>query len=225
MRRYEMWMSFAAMVVAAGCGGAGAGDKETGFVQASAALVPGASSAQPEPGTPSAPVRLQFTVKEIDVHVVPIETIDNEEVAGVEPGKEGEHADGVEEIGEPDDGGKWLTIAGARQIDLSAGIATEITFEPTIIPAGRITQTRLVLEGDAVLWIGSERVTLVCPSCSTSGLKLVSRDDVIVPPGGGVLLKLMFDLEMLGQKHGGGFQLGPVVHVEASALPSSPTIP
>jgi hypothetical protein len=210
-----MWMCFAATAVAVGCGGKGAGDDKTGTVQASVASVPGSSSEQPEPGTPAAPtalVRLQFTVKEIDVNIVPIASTGNGD-------------DSEPEDREPQDGSNWVTIAGERQIDLSAGIATDITFDPATIPAGRITQTRLVLEGDAVLWIGSEQATVKCPSCSTSGLKLMSNDDVIIPPGGSVLLKLTFDLGMLGQKHNGSFQLGPVVRVEASALPWTPTLP
>jgi hypothetical protein len=203
-------MCFAATVLAVGCGGKS--DEATGVVQVSAASVPGISSEQPGPSSPAPLVHLELIVKEIDVRVVPIASTgnDDDKTAGVD------HGIAHEDV---DDGGQWVTIAGERQIDLYSGTTTEILLGDATTPAGQITQTRLVLERDATLWIGVQQIMVKCPSCSTSGLKLISQDAMIVPPGGTALLKLSFDLGMLAEKHDGDFQLGPVVRLAASARP------
>jgi hypothetical protein len=194
MKSYAIWLNMVVLALGAGCGG-----EEPATVQLAAA---------PEPiriGTPpvvddvtSSLAHLELTVKEIHVHVATRDDATDQEA---------ERDDGV-----------WVPIRGERQVDLHFG-TDEIALGTVQVPPGRITQIRLVLDGDAVFSNGAERTVVACPSCSTSGLKLVLDHDLLVPAGGTVSIKLMFDLQMSALQHADGLKLGPVVHVTGSVEP------
>jgi hypothetical protein len=109
-------------------------------------------------------------------------------------------------------------MAFGQAIDLREG-ANRITLGSAVVPAGRLTQIRLVLDGDAVLTTGDVHTDIACPSCTTSGLKLLVDDDVEIPAGGSVKLTLVFDLAGTALQAAAGSKLGPVVHVDASLAP------
>ena len=199
MKGYALWYSLAVLAFGAGCRG---GDQKTGVIQLAAAPGPSdADSAVSSEPTDARMVRLEFTVTEIDVRVAAL----------------GTDGAGDQQEGSAGAGDSWVTIPGEQVIDLHAG-SNEIALGAAAVPAGRITQIRLVIDGAVTFWNGTERTVMACPSCSTSGLKL-AVEDVIVLAGSVVNLKLVFDLVMSSLETSDGLMLGPVMHVEASAQP------
>jgi hypothetical protein len=186
---------FAVLVLGAGCGGSEDG---TGVVQVSAAAT------QADAGSiVLSATRLELAVKEINIHVAAFDE---------EPSRpSGEVLEVLE------DGG-WVTIASERRMRLFPG-ENRVALGSTIVPAGWLTQIRLLLDSEPVLWNGSEQVQVACPSCSTSGLKLVIDDHAEVPADGVMELTMMFDLGMTASQNADGSKLGPVVHVELSEQP------
>jgi len=82
------------------------------------------------------------------------------------------------------------------------------------VPAGRVTQVRLVLDGNVTLVVDGVAQTLRCPSCSESGLKIVTEGDVTVAPGGHLHLDLEFDLDASLTLDGGALILRPTVKLQ-----------
>lgn len=203
MNTHTLPLVLSALVVGAGCNGAGSA---TGTVQLAAVAAPAESSADTPADPPDSLVHLDLAVSRIDVHVDATADTGSDDTAG-------DDSNGASE-GTADDGG-WITVTGATQLSLRPG-ENRIELGSAIVPVGQLTQIRLVLDGDAVLSNGLVSVELDCPSCSTSGLKLVVDGDVEIPEGGAVPLTLMFDLGATTLLGGGADKLGPVVHVQVA---------
>jgi hypothetical protein len=192
----------ALFVLGAGCTGSGEG---TGVVQLAARAEAAEDGTIRFPTLPVTQSHLELAVKEIQVHVaVPIDDEDTGRPSG-------------ETAPELDDG-QWVTVAVDQRLALRPG-ANRIELGSTIVPTGQLTEVRLVLDGDAVLWNGGIQAQVDCPSCATSGLKLKIRDDVELAEGGVVDLLLTFDLEATAFQLDSGSKLGPVIHADAAAQP------
>lgn len=197
-----------AIFALAGCTESGSSGAATGTVQLAAEAAPPSETASPPILALDTLAHLDLAVKRIDVHVD--STVRDDDEATDDSGAN--DGDG------PDpDGDGWITIAtsgdlvlrpGGNRIDLGAGV----------VPSGELTQIRLVLDGDAVLWTGLGAVEVACPSCQTSGLKLMLDGGVDIPPGGTVPLTLMFDLDQTALRVRAGTKIGPAIHVETSIV-------
>jgi hypothetical protein len=161
--------------------------------------------------------RLEVTVLRVDVHVAfadddehfddkdfDDEHFDDKLGRGVD---KGEHPD-------RDEHGSWITVfSGQQRLDLLEDGLTEAFLASAWIPAGRVTQIRLVLADDVVLVNGPTRIAIKCPSCSESGLKLVTAGRLVLPARGHVHVKLELDAEGSLVLIGGAKHLSPVVKI------------
>ena len=183
-------------LMVAGCGGAG-GDAsiEVGITaQALQTTSSGGSGATDQR-------HLVITVTEVDVHVAAIGGDDDDDNAP--PGKTA-------------GGSGWIkAFSGETKVDLLDAIATEALLGSITVPAGKITQVRLVLT-DAELAYGLETTAVTCPSCSESGLKIVTEGKVNVAVGGTLHLALEFDQAKSLTQDEAGYRLNPVIKIATS---------
>ncbi|WP_437806441.1 DUF4382 domain-containing protein [Sorangium sp. So ce1078] len=175
----------------AGCGGGAT--VEVG-VTAQPLQVP---LAPPAGGDVASEAHLVVTVTEVSVHI-----------AGDEgsPGGDGESADRAGEKG-------WTTLfSGEAKVDLLDAVSTEEFLGSNEVSAGKITQVRLVLAGaELVDAAGTSPVS--CPSCSESGLKIVTEGTVEVSPGGTLRLTLDVDQASSLTQDESGYRLDPVIKI------------
>jgi uncharacterized protein DUF4382 len=194
---------FATLVAAAlvGCGGGGDATVETGVTaEALSSNTVGGSST---PGAPDAR-HLEITVTEISVHVA----ASGDGQGTEEGGGKAAHAGGNQ------DGGGWSTIwSGRQRLDLLDATTTEAFLGSSTVPAGRVTQVRLILADDATLVDGTTTASVSCPSCTQSGLKIVTAGSVEVPEGGTLHLTLDLDQNKSLTSGPQGYRLDPVVRV------------
>lgn len=206
MTGYALWVSLAAIALG---GGESRENQKTGVVQL-AAEAAGPDGAEPSaispPGDPQ--THLDLTVTEIDVRVAP----DNE----APDLSRGGAADVDDSLSGEEGAGSWVRIPVEHHLGLSPG-SNEVTLGAARVPAGRITQIRVVIGGEVVLWSGPGQTVVACPSHTGSNIRLAVDNDVIVPAGGTITLKLVFDLGQPALRTGEGLKLGPLVHVETSA--------
>jgi hypothetical protein len=112
-----------------------------------------------------------------------------------------------------DDDGGWFTVfSGSQQLDLLNVAADRIFLGSVAVPAGHITQIRLILSS-VTLIVDGKSITVTCPSCSESGLKIDAGDDVMVTSGGHMMLTLDVDVNASLALTNGEFVLSPVIHV------------
>lgn len=109
--------------------------------------------------------RLRVRVREIRVHV-----------AAVGEGRDTDEADAP--------AGFRTVFTGDRIIELSNASSVAELLGDASVPAGRLTQIRLVLDGaaTAIDEAGAESA-LTCPSCDTSGLKIILRGGIRLEGG------------------------------------------
>jgi hypothetical protein len=184
-----------------GCGG-GDGTIEVGMtaqpLQASAA-------SQGDPDT-TAQKHLVVTVTEVNVHMAG--DAEENEASEMAPG-----VDGKSTRDESVDEGGWITIfSGEVKLDLLDVTSTEKLLGSNEVPEGKVTQVRLVLT-DAELIDGSTRSVVSCPSCSESGLKILTKNAVEVSSGGTLHLTLDFDQTSSLTQEQSGYRLSPVIKI------------
>jgi hypothetical protein len=155
----------------------------------------------PTPGqpVPPAPPRLLATISRIAVHVA---------TSGIEMSDEAF-------TGKEDTDG-WTTIfEGDQTINLldSASVARTLGSAPA--PEGTVTQVRLYIKDDVVLFDESGEHAVTCPSCTESGLKLVTSSQVEVERNGVLRLTLNFDADKSLVENPNGLILKPTIRVEA----------
>ncbi len=110
----------------------------------------------------------------------------------------------------------WITVfTGEKKVDLFDATSTEELLASTTIPAGKITQVRLVLAG-AELVDGATTTAVSCPSCSESGLKIITEGKVEVAVGGTLHLALDFDQAKSLTEDEAGYRLAPVLKIATS---------
>lgn len=199
MRRFSssLLVSGVLALTVAGCGSAGgAASIEVGIT--AQAL----QTTAPSSGGSLATDRrhLVITVTEVDVHVAAIGGDDDDDDAS----------------GKSAGGSGWIkAFSGETKVDLLDAIATEALLGSITVPAGKITQVRLVLT-DAELVDGLETTAVTCPSCSESGLKIVTEGKVNVAVGGVLHLALDFDQTKSLTQDEAGYRLNPVIKIATS---------
>ncbi len=145
---------------------------------------------------------LVITVTDVTVHVAATGADDEakaDPVSGKDTGESG-----------------WITVfTGETKVDLFDATATEKLLGSMTIPVGKITQVRLVL-ASAELVDGVTTTAVSCPSCSESGLKIITEGKVEVAVGGTIHLALDFDQTKSLTHDEAGYRLAPVLKVATS---------
>ena len=152
-----------ASLIAVSCAGAfaiGCGSDAEIEATFSAQPVDQQSSGSPS-GNTAAARYLEITVRELAVHVA-----DSGSDVDEDHGPAGK---------EDSSGGGWSTVyEGSTRLNLLDATATEQFVGSNVVPAGKITQLRLILADDATLVDGGERLSVTCPSCTQTGIKIVT---------------------------------------------------
>jgi hypothetical protein len=195
MRSFSSSLLFSGLVAVtlAGCGG---GDASVEVGITAQAL----QATAPSPGGSGATTRhLVITVTEVNVHVAATGADDETK---------------AESSAAKDTGGSgWITVfSGKTDVDLFDATSTEELLGSIAVPAGKITQVRLVLAG-AELIDGATTTAVTCPSCSESGLKIITEGKVEVAAGGTLHLTLDFDQAKSLTQDGIGYRLAPVIKI------------
>jgi hypothetical protein len=112
-------------------------------------------------------------------------------------------------------GDGWVTVfAGAEEIDLYDVNATATFLGSAEVPAGDVTQVRLVLDGSPSLEIDGVLHEVACPSCTQTGIKIVTGGKLQVASGERLALELTFDPASSLVGENGSYRLNPVIKVE-----------
>ncbi|MEP7122120.1 MAG: DUF4382 domain-containing protein [Byssovorax sp.] len=187
-------------ITLAGCGGAG-GDASVEVGITAQALQAAAPSSG---GTGTTTQRhLVISVAEVNVHVAAT--------------KGGDNAKDSSAPGNDTGGSGWVTVfSGKTDVDLFDAASTEELLGSMTVPAGKITQVRLVLAG-ADLVEGATTTAVACPSCSESGLKIVTEGKAEVAAGDTLHLALDFDQTKSLTQDEAGYRLAPVIKVATSS--------
>lgn len=160
-------------------------------------------AAQPLAAEPADGAKLNVTVTAVRVHVG---DDDDQEVV--------ETDGGAAEDGDAGGAG-WTTVfEGAQALDLVDGQATALFLGTAEVPAGRITQIRVVLADDPSYVAGGETHAVTCPSCSTSGLKIVTRGSLVLDADQHLALELSFAPETTLELTPTGYRMAPVVKLD-----------
>lgn len=212
------WFGYAGAVVAlslSGCASGGQGEVDVGVTSQPLTVVPSASggggsgSGGSAAGDASSP-RLQITVTDVEVHVAgdgtDAATHGNADAKGVDASG----ADGSGSSG-------WVSVfSGHERVDLLDAAQTEALLGSASVPVGKITQIRLILADDAALVDGGNETKVSCPSCTQTGLKLVTEGKLEVADGDTLHVALDFDPDhSLSSDGQGGWVLKPVIKAVA----------
>ena len=149
--------------------------------------------------------RLILNVTRVDVHIAGDDESDDPPHP---PGSPPPH----------DDGGGWITVfSGVAQVDLLLAGSVETFLGSAVVPAGKVTQIRLVIS-DATWIEGAVTKPVACSSCSQTGLKIVTMGKLFVPAGGTLHVTLDFDRDHSLSADKDGYRLNPVVKIARSAV-------
>ena len=191
-----------------GCNGSG-GTFEVGLTSSGQPLTqlasaPGAAGAIDSDGGTAGP-RLLLNVRRVDVHIAGDDEPD--EPPGP-PGSPPPH----------DDDGGWITVfSGVAQVDLLLAGSVETFLAAAPVPAGKVTQIRLVIS--EATWVdGAVTKPVACSSCTQTGLKIVTMGKLFVPAGGTLHVTLDFDRDHSLSTDKDGYRLNPVVKIARSAV-------
>lgn len=197
---------------ASGCSGSDKAVVEVGITSNAQALATTTSAGTPaEAGTANG--SLLVTVTKVSVHVAGGDD-DDKGAPEAEPKSDAD--------GDDADGGGWQVVfEGSKQVNLRDAVASEAFLAEQSIPAGKITQIRLLLADDAVVVDGERSAPVTCSSCSTSGLKIVTSGKLVVPEGGKVHITLDFDQQASLSGDASGYRLSPVVRLKNDKLVAS----
>jgi hypothetical protein len=111
----------------------------------------------------------------------------------------------------------WATVfSGQKQLDLLDASQVGVFLGDQTVPAGRVTQVRLVLAANPTLQTATGTVAVDCPSCTETGIKVVTAGDVIVQAGATLRLTLVFDMDQSLTSNGMSFRLDPVVQLRVA---------
>ena len=151
--------------------------------------------------------RLLLNVQRVDVHIAGDDKSDDDPPNP--PGSPPPHDD--------DDGG-WITVfSGVARVDLLLAGSVETFLASAPVPAGKVTQIRLVIS-DATWVDGAVTKPVACPSCTKTGLKIVTMGKLFVPAGGTLHVTLDFDRDHSLSTDKDGYRLNPVVKIARSAV-------
>lgn len=210
--RYARWLALPALFAGAllGCNASG-GAVEVGLTSSGQSLTQ--SLAAPAPDLDGGVIdtdagvgpRLILTVQRVDVHIAG--DGDDDPPPGPPPNTPPQ-----------DDEGGWVTVFnGVAQVDLLLAGSVEAFLGSGPVPAGKITQIRLVIS-DATWVDGAVRTPVTCPSCTQTGLKIVTMGKLVVPAGGTLHVTLDFDRDHSLHSEKDGLRLDPVVKIARTNL-------
>jgi len=154
------------------------------------------------------------SVTRVDVHIVAENDVAGTDDMAEEPGDDTAMPEGNTAAPEEDSGGSWFTIFDGRErLDLLDMTGTPEFLGGLDVPAGDITQIRLVLAGDPTMTVGDATgVPLACSSCTETGIKVVTAGRVTLRPGDTLHLTLDFT-RTLDPEHA---RLQPVIRAYAT---------
>jgi hypothetical protein len=209
--RYTRSIALPALVASAllGCQASGGGTVEVGLTSSSQSLtlatpdLDGGGAIDTDAG--SGP-HLILTVQRVDIHIAGTDKFDDDAPA---PPSTPPPAD--------DDGGWFTVFSGTAQVDLLQAGSVEAFLGSGPVPAGKVTQIRLVIS--QATWVdGTISKPVTCPSCTQTGLKIVTMGKLVVPPGGTMHVTLDFDRDHSLHEDKNGFRLDPVVKIARSSV-------
>lgn len=186
----------------AGCGG-GSGEVKVGMTADPLTIsdAPSTSTTQPVTTTNTS-AQLEVTVSRVDVHVAADgEKGSAEDSQSAASGSTGPHSG-------------WTTVmSDPIRLNLYDLTATEKLLGDASVPAGRVTQIRLVLANDITLVSGSTSTPVTCPSCTETGLKIVTEGSVQLAAGETLHVTLDFDSAHSLTVDSTGYRLDPVIRI------------
>ena len=149
---------------------------------------------------------LILTVQRVDIHIAGTDKFDDDPPAPPNTPPP------------PDDDGGWFTVfSGAAQVDLLQAGSVEAFLGSGPVPAGKVTQIRLVIS--QATWVdGTIIKPVTCPSCTQTGLKIVTMGKLVVPAGGTMHVTLDFDRDHSLREDKDGLRLDPVVKIARSSV-------
>lgn len=191
----------------AGCGNGGGGSASVELGVTAQALE--TSTLPPEGPGEAAQKHLVVTIDEVKLHVA---------VTGADDDADEDAIPGTDTDAETDTGKSgWRTaFSGETTINLFDATSTEALLSTIEVPAGKITQVRLVLSG-AELVEGATKTPVTCPSCAETGLKIILGGKVDVLDGDKLHLDLDFDQASSLTQDEAGYRLAPVVKLVKAA--------
>jgi hypothetical protein len=159
--------------------------------------------------------QLLVTVVAVRVHVIPPEADEENQAANANANAKAktDHEDSEA----TDDDGHWYTVfSGSHQLDLLDIAADQSFLGSVTVPAGRVTQIRLILASTITLVLDGQSLAVSCPSCSESGLKIVADDDIRVTAGGHLMLTLDVDVRASLTLGTGELSIAPVIKLSGA---------
>lgn len=218
------------------CGSSKSGGLDVG-VGSQAIVAPSASSSQD--ATPSAPANahLYISVTEVKAHILSDAAQASSDGKGddtsedtssasdaehgskdsqsgessgsdTEHGGKSSHADGQHGAGDHGNG-QWVTIfSGHETLDLLDPNLGEQLLGSAAVSSGYLGQIRIIIES-ATLQTSDKTVSLGCPSCSQSGLKLVPDAPIALPAH----IVLVFEPGKSLKQNANGYWLDPVIRI------------
>ena len=175
-----------------GCGNGGGGDGSDASVELGITAQALETTTVPSPGTGSgtdtaSQKHLVITVNQVKLHVAATG-------AGEDSGRSG-----------------WkMAFSGETKVDLFDATTVEALLGTIDVPAGKITQVRLMLS-DAELVDGETRTPVTCSSCSETGLKIILGGKIDVVEGDRLHLSLDVDQALSLTHDETGYRLAPVI--------------
>lgn len=185
---------------------------ESGYIEVEMTSNALSATAPGEPGAQTGP-SLLLTVREVNLHIAGKGDKDQA------PANADVQALAAEDAADADaDANGWITVfEGEETIDLLNAADTGAFLGGVAVPAGKVTQIRLVLAGDAILLDGDQSFPVTCPSCTKTGLKIVPAGKLEIAAGESLSLALDFDQESSLKPKDGGFRLDPVIKLDKTA--------
>ena len=117
---------------------------------------------------------------------------------------------------------EFITVfEGSEELNLSDLVATEAFLDAGQVPAGKVTQIRLIIS-EAFFDDGINKFPIECPSCTETGIKLNPSGKLEVPEGGNLDLTLDFDLDASLSGTTDSLRLDPVIKISGNQ-PDEPT--
>ena len=210
-------VALSSVIIAGAVSGCAAGTEDAtvdvGVASESAALQAAGVPAGPDAGPgSSAGAHVRIKVKAIRVHVA------GDDGAGHGPsaGKGASAAsDDTAADGDGQGGGDgWVTVfTGDRTIELDRTVSLDAILGSAHAKAGKLTQVRLILDGQATLVDAGVETPIACGSCDTSGLKIIPRGKARLEAGGHHHFVIAFDIDKSLIDEGGQLRLKPVLHL------------
>lgn len=195
----SLLLSGALAMTMAGCGNGGGGEGSVELGVTAQALE---TTTLPSEGSGEAAQKhLVITVDQVKLHVA---------VTGADDDADEDSVPEMDTSTDMTTSGWKVAFSGEAKIDLFDATTTEALLGTIVVPAGKITQVRLVLS-DAELIEGTTRTPVTCSSCAETGLKIILGGKVNVVDGDRLHLQLDFDQATSLTHDGAGYRLAPVI--------------